>query len=104
MRWLRPVIAFLRRHQLLTFILMGAFFLVSGISSIDLYVVLGANIELFQKYGMAVIDDGALTQLFQILGMLTLSVLCFVLFIVCERIVVDRLTATLRDVGGTSPA
>ncbi len=95
---LRPSIAFLRRHPLLTFILMGAFFLSSGISSIDLYVVLKANIELFQKYGTAVIDDGALTQLVEILGMLALSVLCFVLFIVCERIVVDHLTATLRNV------
>jgi hypothetical protein len=103
MKLLRPSLAFLRRHQLLTFILMGAFFLLSGISSIDLYVVLRANIELFQKYGTAVIDDGALQQLFEILGMLALSVLFFILFIVCERIVVDRLTATLRDVGGESP-
>ena len=95
---LRPSIAFLRRHPLLTFVLMGAFFLSSGISSIDLYVVLKANIELFQKYGMAVIDDGALTQLAEILGMLVLSILCFILFIVCERIVVDHLTTTLRNV------
>lgn len=95
---LRPSIAFLRRHPPLTFVLMGAFFLSSGIGSIDLYVVLKANIELFQKYGMTVIDDGALTQLAQILGMLALSIFCFVLFVVCERIVVDHLTATLRNV------
>ena len=100
---LRSSIAFLRRHQLLTFILMGAFFLVSGIASIDLYVVLKANIELFGKYGMAVIDDGALRQLAEILGTAFLSILCFVLFVVCERIVVDRLTATLRDVSRDAP-
>jgi len=87
----------------LTFILMGAFFLASGIGSIDLYVVLKANIELFQKYGMAVIDDGALTQLGEILGTLALSILCFVIFIVCERIVVDHLTATLRKVADELP-
>ena len=97
-RVLGSSMAFLRRHQWLTFILMGAFFLVSGIASIDLYVVLKANIELFGKYGMAVIDDGALRQLAEILGTAFLSILCFVLFVVCERIVVDRLTATLRDV------
>jgi hypothetical protein len=90
--------AFLRRHQILAFFLMGAFFLLSGIASIDLYVVLKANIELFQKYGSAVIDDGALQQLAEILGTAVVSILCFVLFVVCERIVVDRLTATLRDV------
>ena len=94
---------FLRRHQWLTFFLMGGFFLLSGIASIDLYVVLKANIELFQKYGAAVIDDGALQQLAEILGMAFLSILCFVLFVVCERIVVDRLTATLRDVSRDAP-
>ncbi len=104
MRWLRPVLAFLRRHHWLTFVLMGAFFLASGVTSIDLYLVLKANIELFQKYGMDVIDDGALRQLVEIIGMAVLSIVCFVLFIVCERIVVDRLTAPLRDVGRESPA
>jgi len=103
MRLLRPLLEFLRRHQLLTFVLMGAFFLLSGVASIDLYVVLKANIDLFQKYGTAVIDDGALIQLAEILGMTVLSILCFVLFIVCERIVVDRLTATLREVTANSP-
>jgi hypothetical protein len=103
MRLLGSSIAFLRRHQWLAFILMGGFFLLSGIASIDLYVVLKANIELFQKYGAAVIDDGALRQLVEILGTAIVSVLCFVLFVVCERIVVDRLTATLRDVSGDAP-
>jgi hypothetical protein len=97
-RALGSSIAFLRRHQILAFVLMGVFFLLSGIASIDLYVVLKANIELFQKYGSAVIDDGALQQLAEILGTAVVSILCFVLFVVCERIVVDRLTATLRDV------
>jgi len=104
MRWLRPVLAFLRRHHWLTFVLMGAFFLSSGVTSIDLYVVLKANIELFQKYGMDVIDDGALRQLVEIIGMAVLSIACFILFMVCERIVVDRLTATLRDIGRESTA
>jgi hypothetical protein len=96
-------IAFLRRHQLLTFFLMGGFFLLSGIASIDLYVVLKANIELFRKYGAAVIDDGALQQLAEILGTAVVGILGFVLFVVCERIVVDRLTATLRDVSRDAP-
>jgi hypothetical protein len=95
---LRPSIALLRRHPLVTLVLMGAFFLASGIASVDLYVVLKANIELFQKYGAAVIDDGALTQLLEILGTFALCIVSFALFILCERIVVDHLTATLRDV------
>jgi hypothetical protein len=98
MPMLRRFIDYLRRHLLLTFVLMGAFFLLSGITSINLYVVLKANIDLFRMYGAQVIEDGALRQLAEILGTAFLSIFFFVLFVVCERIVVDRLTATLRDV------
>jgi len=100
---LRRFIEFLRRHPLLTFVLMGAFFLLSGITSINLYVVLKANIDLFRTYGAQVIEDGALRQLVEILGTAFFSILFFVLFVVCERIIVDRLTATLRDVRAESP-
>jgi hypothetical protein len=100
---LRRFIEFLRRHLLLTFVLMGAFFLLSGITSINLYVVLKANIDLFRIYGAQVIEDGALRQLVEILGTAFFSILFFVLFVVCERIIVDRLTATLRDVRVESP-
>lgn len=96
-------IALLRRHPVLTFVLMGACFLVSGITSINLYVVLKANIELFQKYGAQVIEDGALRQLLEILGTAFSSIVFFVLFVLCERIVVDHLTAPLRDVGRETP-
>jgi hypothetical protein len=102
MRMLRRFIEYLRRHLLLTFVLMGAFFLLSGITSINLYVVLKANIDLFRMYGTQVIEDGALRQLVQILGTAVLSIFFFVLFVVCERIVVDRLTRTLRDVSDQS--
>jgi hypothetical protein len=100
---LGKAIALLRRHPLLTFVLMGAFFLMSGITSINLYVVLMANIELFQKYGAQVIEDGALRQLAGILGTAVMSVVFFVIFVICERIVVDHLTTSLRDVGSESP-
>jgi hypothetical protein len=102
-RFLGRAIALLRRHPALTFLLMGACFLVSGITSIDLYVVLKADIDLFQKYGVQVIEDGALRQLLEVLGTTALSILFFVLFVVCERIVVDHLTAPLLEIGGESP-
>ena len=96
-------VEFLRRHLLLTFVLMGAFFLLSGITSINLYVVLKANLDLLRMYGLQAIEDGALRQLVEILGNASLSIFFFVLFVLCERIVVDRLTGALRDVSsGTS--
>lgn len=102
MRVLGPSIAFLRRHSVLTFVLTGAFFLLSGITSVNLYVMLTANIGLFRMYGSQAIDDGAVWQLAEILGMGFLSVALFVLFVVCERVFVDRLTANLRDVASDS--
>ena len=101
---LRSCNDFQRQHLLLTFLLMGVFFLLSGISSINLYVVLKANIELFRQYGAQAMEDGALRQLIEILGTAFFSIVFFVLFVVCERIVVDRLTASLRDVSGETSA
>ena len=46
----------------------GRVFLLSGITSINLYVVLKANIDLFRMYGLQVIEDGALRQFAEILG------------------------------------
>jgi hypothetical protein len=100
---LRRCVDSLRRHPLLAFVLMGVFFLASGISSINLYVVLMANLDLFRRYGAQVIEDGALRQLAEILATAFLSIAFFVMFVVCERIVVDRLTAKLRDVSGETP-
>jgi hypothetical protein len=102
-RGLGHSIAFLRRHPLLTFVLMGMFFLLSGITSINLYVVLKANIDLFRAYGLSVIEDGALRQLLEVIGTALLSIVFFVLFVVCERVFVDHMTARLRDAANESP-
>ena len=90
-------VEFLRRHLLLTFVLMGAFFLLSGITSINLYVVLKANLDLLPMYGLLAIEDGALRQLGEILGTSLLSIAFFVLFALCERVLVSRLTGNLHD-------
>jgi len=103
MHVLRHSIAFLRKHPLLAFLLMGAFFLLSGSISINLYVVLMANIDLFRIYGAQVIEDGALLQLVEILGAAFFSIFFFVLFVICERVVVDHLTTTLRDASQPPP-
>jgi hypothetical protein len=87
-RW----VAFLFRHPKVTFVLMGAFFLLFGFTSVNLFVVLKANIELFLDYGAMVIEDGALQQLIEIIGSSYLSIVFYVLFKVCERILVERLT------------
>jgi len=85
--------AFLSRHALLTFALMGVFFLLFGVLSVNLFFLLKANITLFVNYGLSVIDDGALDQLLELLGQAFLCVMFFILFAIFERILVKRLTA-----------
>ena len=87
-RW----VEFLFWHPKVTFLLMGAFFLIFGFTSVNLFVVLKANIELFLEYGAMVIEDGALQQLFEIIGACYLSIVFYVLFKTCERILIERLT------------
>jgi len=83
---------FLFRNPLLTFVLLGLFFLLFGLTSINLFFLLKANINLFLEYGLMVIDDGALDQLVELLGSAYLSMLFWLLFRICERILVERLT------------
>ena len=85
-------IYFLFRNPLLTFVLLGVFFLLFGLTSINLFFLLKANLYLFLEYGLMVIDDGALEQLAELLGSAYLSMLFWLLFRICERILVERLT------------
>ena len=85
-------IYFLFRNPLLTFVLLGLFFLLFGLTSINLFFLLKANLNLFLEYGLMVIDDGALEQLMELLGSAYLSMLFWLLFRLCERILIERLT------------
>lgn len=96
----RHWIDFLFRRPWLTFLLMGVFFLLFGVSSVDLFVQLQANIGLFLEYGTMVIADGALQQLAELLGLAGLSTVFFVLFAVCERVLVKRLMTKWARVQG----
>jgi hypothetical protein len=96
-RQLRQTMDFLQRHPWMTFLLMGAFFLLFGFTSINLYGLLRANVALIVSYGAMALDDGALQQLAEILGAAVLSIAFFVLFALCERVLVGRLTGNLHD-------
>ncbi len=89
---LRRAAQLLHRHPLVAFVLMGAAFVLFGFTSVDLYVLLAANLTLFLDYGPQVIADGALTQLAELLGLVLLSAAFYAVFAACERILVRRLT------------
>ena len=97
----RQWVGLLYRHVWLTFILLGVFFLLFGFTSVNLFVLLKLNVELFLEYGTMVIADGALEQFVDLVGSAYLSMLFWLLFRVCERVLVERLTRkplrALRD-------
>lgn len=87
-RW----IDFFFRHPRLTFALMGVWFLMFGVTSVNLFVQLKADIDLLLEYGMVVMEDGALQQIEEILAWTYLSMIFYLLFKLFERILVERLT------------
>ena len=101
MSWLahpRAAIGFLLRHPWLAFLLQGACFLLFGVTSVNLFVLLVTNINLFIEYGVMVIEDGALRQLAELIGLACLSGLFYVGFSICDRTLLRSLTgATLRE-------
>lgn len=95
---------FLYRRPRLTFVLAGAFFILFGVSSVNLFVLLQKNVELFLDYGLMVIADGALQQLVELVSSAYLSLLFYLLFKVCERILVERWTVKrLREIKAAAP-
>ena len=48
------------KHEWITFIWMGVFFVAFGVSSLNLFMLFKANFDLYLEHGAMVIDDGAL--------------------------------------------
>ena len=79
-------------RPVLTFLVMGASFFAFGVTSVDLFVQIMANVQLFVDYGWMVIDDGALRALDELIALVVLSGLFYVTFSVCDRTLLRRLT------------
>jgi len=99
----KPWLDFLYVRAWLTFGLMVGFFLLFGITSVNLFVLLKMNIDLFIEYGLMVIADGALEQLVDLIGSAVLSIVFYLAFKVCERLLVERLTARKFGASATPP-
>jgi hypothetical protein len=81
---------FLAAHWLLTFLMMGVFAALLGLSSFNLFVALNANIELIGRYGIMALRDGAFQQLLELIGYGYVSLFFYLLFKACERVLVGR--------------
>lgn len=88
----RRCLDFLYAHPVLNFVLMAVYFMLFGFTSVNLFIQLKMNIELFLNYGLVVIEDGALQQLFELSGQALVAITFLVLYKVGEKLLVDRLT------------
>ncbi len=92
----KPIIKFLARHPSATLVVMTLCFLSFGYFSINIFVILEANIDLINRFGWRALADGAAIQFISVM----LSALCSVFFYsawkVCEGLIIEW---AVRDAG-----
>jgi hypothetical protein len=70
---------------------MGLAFAAFGGGTVNLIVVLKANIDLLASYGWQAVMDGGVRQLVEIVVTGYLSMAAYVVFKVCEHVLVDHI-------------
>jgi hypothetical protein len=92
---------FLLRHWWLAFILMGVSFVLFGLVTLNLLHVLSANLEFLTSYGFEAVREGGLWQLVGLVLSGYGAAASYVLFKLCEKVLVERL-ASRRSEGVSS--
>ena len=88
----KTIIAYLARSPVSTLIAMTICFLLFGYFSINIFVLLQANIELIRSFGVRALSDGAARQFIEIVINGFASILFFSGWKVCERLIVNWVT------------
>ncbi len=88
----RRLIAGVAQRAWMAFLLMGLFFFLFGMTSLNLVYLVRANLGLILEHGLVALADGAALQLAELLFYGYVSAAFFVAFKVCEKLLVDRLT------------
>jgi hypothetical protein len=93
------VYAFLLRRWWVAFILLGVSFAVGGLLTLNLLYTLSANFEFLRMYGADAVRDGGLRQLVEMVVMGYVAAACYVVFKVCEKVLVERLSIDKKKDG-----
>lgn len=83
--------AFLSRHWACTFVLLGVSFVLGGLLTLNLLHTLMANFEFLSMYGVQAVRDGGARQLIEIVVSGYFAAACYVIFKLCEKVLVERL-------------
>ncbi len=84
--------SFLSRRWWITFILLGVSFVLGGLVTLDLLHVLSANVSFLTMFGLDALREGGLRQLIGIIVSGYFAAACYVVFKLCEKILVERLS------------
>ncbi len=88
MKQLRKLIT---RHWLLTLLVMFVVAAIFGLSLFNLFYLLHANIELISEHGYMALKDGALEQLLSLFFYGFISIITYIIFKACEKVMVETI-------------
>ncbi|MDI9846984.1 hypothetical protein QM467_02790 [Rhodoblastus sp. 17X3] len=78
-------------HWLTTFLLMGVFSFLGALASVNIFVMLDANVRFLSAHGAMAVMEGALTQLGQLLASGLFALAMYLGFKACERVLVEKI-------------
>lgn len=93
-----PLFRRLQRQWWLALIVMGLSFVLFGITSLNLIDALRANVGFLLRHGTDAIRDGGLIQLLELVIFGYLAAGFYVIFKVCEKALVKRISHYDEDV------
>lgn len=85
---------FLSGQWWLTFILLGASFVLFGLASLNLINMFSANFEFLARHGLDAVRVGGLRQLVELVVSGYAAAAFYVVFKLCEKVLVDRLSTS----------
>ncbi|MGB7904241.1 MAG: hypothetical protein WCF43_06075 [Steroidobacteraceae bacterium] len=74
-----------------TFVVLCLAFFVFGVGTLNLFMLLSANVELLYEYGWQAVMDGGLRQLVELLATGIISMAAYLVFKTCEFRLVQAL-------------
>jgi len=78
-------------HWLTTLMLMGLFSVLGALASVNIFVMLAANVRFLSEHGIMAVMEGALTQLGQVAMSGLFALVNYLGFKACERVLVDKI-------------
>ena len=86
------VYGFLAGRWWVAFILLGLSFVLGGLITLNLLHMLSANLEFLSSYGFEALREGGFRQLIEIVVSGYFAAACYVVFKLCEKVLVERLS------------